>query len=218
MKRIGVIGGGRFGTALAECLVRRGAEVVLLDRHRAVVQRLSTLLTRVVEGDGTDSQVLEEAGFAECDTVVVAIASNLEGSVLTTMNLKDLKVPRIVAKAGSDLHGKVLERIGADLVVYPDRERAQRLARSLLARSPVDCFEVAEGYSVLETQAPSAIVGKSIQEANVRKSYGVTVLAIRRPTDDGKTMHIVSPAGEEIVQEGDILVLFGEDRKLDSLS
>jgi trk system potassium uptake protein TrkA len=218
MKRIGIIGGGRFGTALAECLARRGAEVLMLDRDRQVVQRLASLLTRVVQGDGTDAHVLEEAGFRECDSVVVAIGTNMESSILTTMNLKDLKVPRIVTKAGSDLHGKVLERVGADVVVHPDRERAQRLARSLLARSPVDYFEVAEGYSVLEIQAPPSFVGKSLLQSDVRKAYGVTVLAIRRAAGDGKITEIISPGGDEVVQNEDTLVLFGPDRKLDSIS
>jgi trk system potassium uptake protein TrkA len=135
------------------------------------------------------------------------------------MNLKELAVPRIVAKAGSDLHGKVLERVGADLVVYPNRERAQRLARSLLARSPVDYFEIAEGVSVVEISAPPEMVGQTLIESEIRKTHGITVLCIKRTDkEDGKPIQIASPAGDEVIQANDILTIFGPDKKLESLS
>ncbi len=218
MKRIGIVGAGRFGTALSESLVRKGAEVILLDSDKDVVQRMSSILTKSIQGDSTDSHVLEESGFQECDAVVVAIGTNMESSILTTMNLKELGVPRIVAKAGSDLHGKVLERVGADQVVYPNRERAQRLARSLLARSPVDYFEIGEGVSVAEVSAPPELIGKTLIESEIRKRFGITVLCIKRAGKNDKLTQITSPGGEEVIQSGDILTIFGPDKKLESLS
>ncbi len=219
MKRIGIVGAGRFGEALAENLARQGAEVILLDFNRNTVQRMSTLVSKAVQGDGTNPNILEEAGFKDCDAAVVAIGTNMEGNILTTMNLKELKVPYVVAKAVSDTHGKVLERVGADLVIYPDRERAQRLARSLVAGVAVDYFEITEGVSVVEMKAPSQFIGKTLLETKIRQSHGVTVLAIKREPDDGRTAkNIISPTGDDIIEEGDTLVIFGQDKKLEALS
>ncbi len=137
MKRIGIIGAGRFGSSLAEYLAEQGAEIVLVERTRDLVQKMSSIATKAVLGDATDVEVLKEAGIKDCDIAVVAIGTQIEGSILATMNLKELKLPYIVAKAGTDIHGKVLERIGADLVVYPNKERAQRpptiLSQSLVS-------------------------------------------------------------------------------------
>jgi trk system potassium uptake protein TrkA len=219
MKRIGVIGTGRFGYALCESLCRRGAEVVVMDDDKETVQRVSQFAARSAQGDASDIRALTDMGFQDCDAAVVAIGTNMEGSILATMNLKELGVPYIVAKAGSDLHGKVLERVGADLVVYPNRERAQRLARSLLAGSAVDYFEISEGVSVVEMAAPPGFVGKSLIEADIRRKHNVTVLAIRRPAQgSGKARDVISPSGDDVMQAGDTLILFGPDESLDSLS
>lgn len=216
MKRIAIIGAGRFGATLAESLVRKGAEVIILERDREIVQRMASLVARAVTGDGTDERVLTEAGVSDCDTAVVAIGNNMEGSILATVLLKERKVPRVVAKAVTDTHGKVLQRVGADLVVYPDRERAQRLARSLLADSVLDYFEISSGFSVVEMEAPSMLTGKTLVEAEVRRKYGITVLAIKREKKEGEV--VIAPTGDDIVQPGDALILFGPDKKLDDLS
>jgi trk system potassium uptake protein TrkA len=219
MKRIGVIGAGQFGTSLAESLVRRGVEVLLLDRDAQTVQRMSEVVTSAVEGDALDQQVLVRAGFQECDTVVVAIGNNVQSSVIAVMNLKEIGVKRVVGKASSQLHAKVLERLGADLVVHPDRERAQRLARSLLARSALDFHEVSEGASVIEMKAPDQFVGRSLAESGIRKAYGVTVLAIKRaPDEEGKRDTVISPTADDLIREGDTLVLYGPDLLLDALA
>jgi len=216
MKRIAIIGAGRFGSTLAESLVRKGAEVVVLERNPDIVQRMASVVTRAVTGDGTDERVLAEAGVADCDTAVVAIGNNMEGSILATVLLKELEVPRVVAKAVTDTHGKVLERVGADLVVYPDRERAQRLARSLLADSVLDYFEISAGFSVVEMEAPVSFTGKTLIESEIRRKYGITVLAIKRHGDSAQSL--IAPSGEDLIQPGDTLILFGPDKKLDALS
>ena len=118
MKRIGIIGAGRFGMSLAETLANAGAEVILIDRNRPAMQSASEFAT-ALQGDATQPHVLAEAGFGECDVVVVAIGSNIEASMMATANCKELGVTSVVAKATSELHGKILRRIGADSVVYP---------------------------------------------------------------------------------------------------
>lgn len=219
MKRIGIIGAGRFGQALTEGLAEKGAEVLLIDTNREVIQELSEYVTKAVEGDATNVRTLREAGFQDCDTVVVAIGGNLEGSIMATVNCKELGVPTVVAKATSDMHGKVLKRVGADIVVYPNRDRALRLARSLLARNSIDLFEIADGISVAEIAVPEALYDKTLAETTVRQTYGVIILAIRRLADDPRLpRQVIIATGEERIQREDRLLVFGPDRKIDDLA
>ncbi len=217
--KIGIIGGGRFGITLAESLAANNVDVTLVDRNWEVVQSLSDSTIRAVHGDGTNPEILRASGFADVDVAVVAISSSLECSTLATINCKDFKIAKVIAKASSDLHGRVLERIGADIIVYPDRDRAYRLAKSLISRSPVDLFEIASGYSVAEISVPRETVGKTLIEAAVRQTYGITVLAIKRTTEGGKgPRQTIITTGKETLQEDDLLVVFGADESLDKLN
>jgi len=219
MRRIGIIGAGRFGASLAENLSRRGVEILLLDRDGETVQRMSTMVSSSVQGDATDKETLVKAGFQECDTVVVAVGADVESSIIATLNLKEMEVPSVITKATTDQHGRVLARLGASLVVYPDKERAQRLARSLLARSAMDFFEISEGASVVEMKAPKQFSGRSLAESGIRKAYGVTVLVIKRaPGPDGKRETVISPTADEVIYEDDTLVIFGPDLLLDAIA
>lgn len=218
MKRIGIIGAGRFGMSLAESLANAGTEVLLIDRNRPAMQLASEFAT-ALQGDATQPHVLEEAGFGECDVVVVAIGSNMEASIMVTANCKELGVPSVVAKATSELHGKILRRIGADSVIYPDRDSAYRLAMSIANHNVIDFFEISDGYSIAEVAAPEDFCGKSLAELNLRRKYGITILYIRRAaTDSNKPRKVIIPQAEDIIQVDDRLVAFGETKKLDSLA
>lgn len=218
MRRVGIIGGGRFGSSLAEALAALGIEVLLLDRDRDVVDRLAGTVSKAMQGDATDEGTLNATGFKECDVVVVAVGSDMESSVLATLMLKEMKIAHIVAKATTDMHGKVLSRVGADRVVYPDRDMAARLARSLAAPTVLDYAEVSEGVSVLEIQAPLEYVGKTLAESKIRKNFGATVLVLRRAAQpDGTQDTIVSPDADDTIELGDIMVIFGADDKLQKL-
>lgn len=218
MKRIGIVGAGRFGMSLAESLANAGAEVVLIDRNRPAMQQAGEFVT-ALQADATQPHVLEEAGFGECDVVVVAIGSNMEASVMTTANCKELGIPNVVAKATSELHGKILKRIGADQVIYPDRDSAHRLAMSIANHNVLDFYEVSDGYSIAEVAAPESIVGKTLAEADLRKKKNLTVLCIRRPDADPKNPRkVIIPQADDMINEGDRLILFGETKKLDSLA
>ncbi|MGI6497084.1 MAG: potassium channel family protein [Kiritimatiellia bacterium] len=219
MKRIGIIGSGRFGQALIESLVQKGTEVILLDNSEERIRDLADYVAKAVQGDATNVRTLKEAGLDSCEVVVVCIGNNMEGSIMATVNCKELGVPTVVSKAVSDLHGKVLKRVGADIVVYPDRDRALRLARSLLSRSPIDLFEIADGVSVSEIIPPKELVGKTLVEGQVRQKLGVTVLAIRRQAEDPRLPRkVILATGNDIVQDGDRLVVFGPDLKIDELA
>ena len=218
MKRIGIIGAGRFGMSLAESLANAGSEVLLIDRNRPAMQNASEFAT-ALQGDATQQHVLDEAGFAECDVVIVAIGSNMEASIMATANCKELGVPNVVAKATSELHGKILRKIGADSVIYPDRDSAHRLARAIANHAVVDFLEVSEGYSIAEIDVPDGVRGLTLAEADLRKKSGVTVLCIRRADEDPKKPRkIVIPQASDTLEPGDRLIVFGETRKLDALS
>jgi trk system potassium uptake protein TrkA len=213
MRSIGVIGGGRFGSTLAVALAQQGMEVLFMDKDRDVVQRMSDVVTKAVQGDAADVESLSEAGFGGCDVVVVAMGSNLEACILATMALKELKVPRVIAKALSENAGKVLARVGADQVTYPERDRALRLARTLTARTILDYIQVSPGTGIVEVQAPDKFVGKPLAETRIRSLYGLTVLEIRRGQGD-RSVRITGPSGDDVVTENDTLVLFGSDENL----
>ena len=182
------------------------------------MQQASEFVT-ALQGDATQPRVLEEAGFGECDVVVVAIGSNVEASVMATANCKEMGVPRVVAKATSELHGKILRRIGANSVVYPDRDCAHRLARAIANHDLVDFLEVSEGYSIAEIGVPDGVCGKSLAEADLRRRTGVTVLCIRRAGEDpSRPRRAIFPQAGDVIEQGDRLIVFGETKKLDELS
>ena len=219
-KRIGIIGSGRFGEALVQALAAQGAEVVLMDTDRRKIQELSEYVTKAIEGDATNIHALEEAGFALCDTVVVAIGENVEGSIMATVNCKDLGVRTVVAKASTDAHGRVLRRVGADVVILPNRDRAQRLARSLLTVSQVDLFEIADGLCAAEIPAPEALADKTLAEADVRKAYDITVLAIRRldDADPAAPRRLLIPHADTPIRVDDHLLVCGASDKIDAFA
>ena len=218
MKRIGIIGAGRFGMSLAESFANAGTEVVLIDRNRPAMQNASEFAT-AIQGDATQAHVLEEAGFGECDVVIVAIGSNIEASMMATANCKELGIPKVIAKATSELHGKILRRIGADSVVYPDRDSAHRLAMSIANHSALDFLEVSDGYSIAEIDVPDGVRGQTLAEADLRKKTGVTVLCIRRAdSDPAKPRRIVIPQANDVIEPEDRLIVFGETKDIDKLS
>lgn len=219
MKRIGIIGAGRFGGALAESLAENGVELLMIDTDREVVRDHSEFVNKAVEGDATNLKTLEDAGFQDCDIVVVAIGGNIANSIMATMNCKQIGVSRVVAKADSDMHGKILQKIGADMVVYPNRDRAQRLAHALLSKGTVDLFEISEGFSVAEIDVPEQLKNKSLEEAQVRKNFDVTVLCVRRMAEDPTDPRtLVIPTPQEIILPDDKLLVFGSNKSIDSIA
>lgn len=219
-KRIGIIGSGRFGDALVQALASQGAEIVLMDADRRKIQELSDYVTKAVEGDATNIHALEEAGFASCDTVVVAIGENIEGSVMATVNCKDLGVRTVVAKASSEVHGRVLRRVGADVVIFPNRDRAQRLARSLMTTSQVDLFEIADGLCAAEVPTPEAVADKTLAEADIRRVFDVTVLAVRRldDADPAAPRQLLIPKADTLIRSDDRLLIFGTSEQIDAFA
>lgn len=209
MKSFIVIGLGRFGTEAAKSLCRQGCEVLAIDNKSELVQQLSGEVTQAVVGDARDKEVLRALGAKDFDCGIVAIGDSLADSVLATMNLKELGVKHIVCKAYDDTHRQVLKKLGADRVVIPEKENADRLAKSLASANVLDYIELSEDYGIIEVPAPNPWKGKSLIELNVRAKLGVNILAIKR---DGCIT--VSPSADFRIESGDIMVVLGDTAAL----
>ena len=200
-----VIGLGLFGSSVARQLCALGAEVLAIDIHPEHVQQISSDVTNAVVADARDADVLRALGAHECECAVVAIGDDLAGSVLATMNLKELGIKHIVCKAHDEVHRKVLEKLGADKVVIPEKEVADKLARSLTSHNVLDFIELSSDYGIVEIPAPKSWVGKNLKELDVRAKLGVNIIAIQR---NGKVS--VSPRAEFLIEKNDILVVLGD--------
>lgn len=215
MKSFIVIGLGRFGTALAVELSKLGNEVLAVDARPERVQAVADYVTRSVTGDARDPEVLRALGARNFDCAVVALAEDVGESALITMNLKDQGVPRVVSKANSAVHRKVLEKIGADLVVFPEQEMALRLAHNLANGDILNFIDLSDEYSMVERRVPATWVGKTIIELDIRAKHHITIIAVRR----SGVMNI-APSRDFTFQEGDSMVVLGENydiRKLEQL-
>ena len=200
-----VIGLGLFGSSVARQLCALGAEVLAIDIHPELVQQISSDVTNAVVADARDADVLRALGAHECECAVVAIGDDLAVSVLATMNLKELGVKYIVCKAHDEVHRKVLEKLGADKVVIPEKAVADKLARSLTSHNVLDFIELSSDYGIVEIPTPKTWVGKNLKELDVRAKLGVNIIAIQR---NGKVS--VSPRAEFVIEKNDILVVLGD--------
>lgn len=211
-KQFAVVGLGRFGTSVARTLYEMGYDVLGIDMSEDIIQDRAELVTHAVACDSTDEAALKAIGIRNFDVVVVAIGDDVKNSILTTLILKEMGVKTIVVKAQDEMHGKVLEKIGADKVVYPERDMGARVAHNLISPNILDYVELAEDYSILEIQAPSKFVGRSLEQIDIRRKYGCNVIAIKHRT------HInISPIASDIIHEGDVLVVVGQNEDLDEL-
>lgn len=216
MKRVAIIGAGRFGMSLAESLGEVGVETILIDRNGQLIQSAAKTVAFPVQGDATNAHVLEDAGVAECDIAVIAIGSNIEASILATAHCKDLGVKTVVAKAITEMHGKILAKIGADRVIFPDRESARRLARAITGHDAYELLEVSEGLSLAEVDVPEACRNRTLADIDLRKKYGVTVLCIRRMQENPKKPRIVViPGPNDELLPDDKLIIFGHPKQID---
>lgn len=215
-KQFAVIGLGRFGQSVCRTLHDHGHDVLALDQSEELTRDVHAegIATHVIQADSTEILALQEVDIHEYDTVVVAIGSDLEASVLTVLNLLDLGVRNIVAKASYDRHGQVLERVGGSAirVVYPERQMGERIANSISEADILETIELSPDYSITEIHPPRKWVGKSLADVELRPRYGVTVIAIK----SGRELK-VSPPSTECFQAGDVITMLGPNDRLDEL-
>lgn len=204
-----VFGIGKFGKSVAVTLADNGREVLAIDCNEEVIQDISDYVTHAVQADVTDGDALKALGVGNFDVAVIAISNNLQASIMSTILAKEMGVGYILAKAQNDIHKRVLEKVGANKVIFPEREIGVRIANNLISENFVDYIELSDDYSIVETAVLDEWVGKSLKEINMRVNYGINVMAIRK----GESISI-TPGPDLILQSQDVLVVIGANPDL----
>lgn len=212
-KQFVVIGLGRFGTSVAKTLSALGHDVLAMDKNEHAVQVIMQDVTQAVQADARDEETLRTLGVRNLDVAIVAIGDDLEANILITLMLKEMGIPYVVAKAQSVQHGKVLEKIGADKIVYPEQDMGIRLANNLIRTNVMDFIELSLDFSIFEIIAPAQFVNKSLGKLNLRAVYKLNVVAIKK----GKEKIVIAPGAQEVIEANDILVIVCNKKALAKL-
>jgi len=211
-KQFAVIGLGKFGTSLATTLARLGAEVLAVDIDEDRVREISSVVTTAVQADATQENNLKDLGLRNFDAVIVAVSA-FEASLMVTLRLKEMGCKRVVVKASSDEHGKILEKVGADRIIFPEKDMGERVGFSLVSGSIIDHIDLSPEYSVFEVEVTGKLAGRTLRNLNLRHKMGVNVVALKRQDQ----LH-VSIDPDEPLREGDVLVAVGPQASARRLS
>ncbi|WP_326514430.1 TrkA family potassium uptake protein [Clostridium intestinale] len=211
-KQFLVIGLGRFGSAVAKTLFTMGHDVLAIDIDEDIVQEISDHVTHAIQLDATDESALKTIGINNFDVAVVTIGSNIQASVMITLVLKELGIKFIVCKGDSDLHAKVLYKIGADRVIQPEKDMGTRVAHNLASSNILDYIELSPEYSIIEIEAPREWFNHTLKELNLRSKYGLNVMAIKH-----NSKIKISLTAEDVIKENDIIVAMGSSEELSRL-
>ena len=205
-----MLGLGRFGTNVATSLFDLGYEVLAVDNKPQIIQEIVSNVTHAVVADATDEAALRSLGVRNFDMAIVAIGDDIEASILTTVILKDLGVQKVLVKANNDLHAKILKKIGADEIVFPEKEMGERIAHNITQSNILDYINLSPEYSIIETTVPKKWNEKTLKEINVRAKYGINIMAVKH----GALINI-APNAEDKLYSGDVLVVIGSNLDLD---
>lgn len=212
-KQYAIIGLGRFGTSIARRLYEAGQEVLGIDSSEERVEDAEMYMTEGVIADSTDKRALIPLEMENFDYVIVAIGNDIEANILTVMLLKNLGIKNMIVKAIGKRHGQVLEAIGIEWIIYPERDMGERVANQLLLPNRLDYLELANEYMIEEIKIPVKMAGRSLRDINVRAKFRINVISILRHGDI-----IVSPAPDELLQKEDVLVTIGKKKDLEKFS
>lgn len=207
-----VFGLGKFGRAVAETLAEGDQEVLVVDADQEKVEDIADMVTQAIRADVSDPDVLRSLGIGNFDTVIVAISKNMEASIMATITAKEMGVPLVIAKATTQVHATVLQKIGADQIVFPEQEQGARMAKNLISGGFVDLFELSDTFSMVEMNVPTPWIGRNIKELNLRNKYGINIIAVKRGTNVDVN---ISP--EQDLEEDETLVIIGETGLLSKL-
>ncbi len=205
MKQYLVVGLGRFGSSVAETLYKAGESVLAIDVDEDIIQEAvnNDIVDNAVEVDATDEKSLIDLGVNNFDVAIVAIGSNIQASILITLTLKEMGIKRVVCKAITNAHGKVLKKIGADEIVFPETYMGKRVALQEMEPEIIEHLKFSEDFLIVEVKAPHSFVGKSLIGLDIRKTYRANIIAIRRENGENE----VSPSADSIINKGDTLVV-----------
>ncbi len=224
-KIFAVVGLGTFGSAVALELAKRGYEVFACDRDSDKIEELGSELANAVELDATDEKSLRDAGLDEVDTALVSFGDSIADSLLVTMLLKEIGVREVVVKVSDERHARLVKRIGADRVIYPERDMAVRLVENLLSPRIFEFIELSDEYNLVEIAAPKKMIGKKLAGLNLRKRFDVNVIAIKskipvvnkKGVPDIEEKINIAPGAEDEIREGDNLIILGKEKDITKL-
>jgi trk system potassium uptake protein TrkA len=214
MRSFAVIGLGKFGFNVAKTLYELGQEVTAIDDDKEIVQQIQEFSTQAVVTDATLSENLVALGVDNVDVAVVSMGEKMDSSILVALHLKEMGVPEIWVKAINEDHGKILKRLGVTEVIHVEKEMAKRIAQSLSRPNVIDYLPISEGYSIQEFAVPAAFTGKSLAELDLRRRYGVFVIAVKEVIPERV---VLNPEADFIFKDSDIMVILGSDVDLDKL-
>ncbi|MDR0800230.1 MAG: TrkA family potassium uptake protein [Endomicrobium sp.] len=220
-----VIGLGTFGYNVAVELEKKDMQVLAIDNNNEIVNRISQFVTQALVADATDEKAMEDAGVADCDSVIISIGGNIETSVLAILIVKEFGVKNIIVKSSSRWHSKVAAKLGVDTVVYPEFEMAKKLVDNIVMPNILEQIEFSKDYNLAEVVAPKEIWGKTIKNSNIRNNYGVNIIAVRKRVpiinDDGqsdiKEEVNMMPGSDDEIGRNDILVVIGSEESVAKL-
>lgn len=223
MRQFAVIGLGRFGFSVAKTLSEKGHQVLGIDIDEDKVQDVSEIVTQAICADGTDEKALKAVGIENVDVAVIGMGDNIEASILTTLILKELGIKEIVSKAVTEDHSKVLQRVGATKVVAPEKDMGIRVANSLISPTVIEHIELSEDSSIVELIPPGEYINKSLRDIDIRKKYGLNIIAIKKKmkivTKEGEVREEqkinVAPEPGDMIREGDILIVVGTNEHIE---
>lgn len=211
-KQFVVIGLGRFGSSIATTLYSLGNDVLVIDKNEDLIQDIASEVTHAVQADATDENALKALGIRNFDVAIISIGGDIQSSVMATLILRELGVKYIIAKGNGELHAKVLYKIGADRVVLPEKDMGVRVAHNIISSSILDYIELSSDYSIMEVKAFKDWVGKDLKSLDLRKKYGINVIAIKT----GEKINL-NPAADDIVCKDNVIVAIGSKEALNSL-
>ena len=214
MKRVVVIGLGIFGFNIAKDLYENGMEVIAVDKDKEEIQRIKDISTKAVLADGTDKEVMESIGIQEDDIVIISFGENLAASTLITLHLKEMKVRNIIVKAPNEDHKHVLEKVGATEVIIPEREMADKVAKSIISPNILDYIPLSEDYTISEIVPPVSCMGKTIGDLHLRTKHHIEVIAVRETLPERLTM---VPRAEFVIKDSDVLVVIGKEKDIQKI-
>jgi trk system potassium uptake protein TrkA len=213
-QRVVVIGLGIFGMNLVKGLCKSGVEVIAIDKSKEAIQKARDCATKAIVADGTDTEIMNAIGLREDDIVVVSFGEDLAASTLITLHLKQMKVKNIIVKAPNEEHKLILEKVGATEVIIPEKEMADKIAKSLVSPNVIDYIPLADDYMIGEIAPPSGFIGKTLAEIQLRSKYHVDVIAVRDMLTD--KIHMV-PAANFVVKDSEVLIIVGKEVDIDKI-
>ncbi len=216
-KQIAVIGLGKFGSNLVKSLSKENCDILAIDISEEKVKDVSDIINNIIVADATDEKILEKLNLKSMDDIIISIGNNLEASILITMILKNLGAKKLIVKANSILHAKILLKVGADKTIFPEKDEAEKLAKSLISSNILETITFSENYSLIDIKVPKLLYNKSILDSQIRNKYKLNIVAIKKKipflTENGETdfkedINIL-PSSSDILEEGDSIFIIG---------